>query len=178
MHLGTAQTNPTDSIFKFNCLCIIFMVWIKYSIFGTYGCGWFFCLFCSVLSFVLRWLFTFVYLFFWNAFIYLGACSIVEWSFCLDVDELRYQMMLLCWPAEMFCLLLMCLNNSMRDGSCKWPDMKMKYSFIHSFIHINMMWGSVSFALKWLVEMSLRGKLLTFKLFVHFRTCTLLLLLE
>ncbi len=43
---------------------------------------------------------------------------------------------------------------------------------------ISVTWGSVSFAQKWLLEMSLRGKLLTLIFRVHFRTCTLLRFLK
>ena len=36
---------------------------------------------------------------------------------------------------SLLCFKLVCLNTSMRDESCMWPDMKINYSFIHSFIH-------------------------------------------
>ncbi len=45
-------------------------------------------------------------------------------------------------------------------------------------ITLNGTWGSVSFAQKWQLKMSFGEKLYTLILWVHFRTCTLLLWLD
>lgn len=72
------------------------------------------------------------------------SCSWMRSTYC------SFQMLWIYIPKCLICYLLICLNTAKRNGSCKWPDTKIKWSFIHTVPTKEWYWSPESEFLKML----------------------------